>query len=104
MTDTNPPEEREATRRTGLLREFGGSFGDEREAEAVSSATWAFLNEAEPDANRRATLWIAASTWIAADYERCRGRQWSNNSSEGARRADAWIRAMCARRSTSHPR
>lgn len=104
MTDMNPPEERGTTRRTALLREFGGSFGDEREAAAVSSATWAYLNEAEPDARRRATLWLVGSTLVAADYERCRGSQWSNDSLAGARRADAWIRAMCARRSTSQPR
>jgi hypothetical protein len=118
MTDTNPPQERATpdcdTKQdkkpvhhhgllrpigssaipNGMLREWGSSIDEERDAEALSRQTWDFLNNAEPDAGRRATLWLIAQGWIAADYD---------SELEGARRADNWIRAMCKPRSPPQP-
>ena len=118
MTDTNPPEERattdcetdpdkkpehqyrllrpfgSSTNPSGLLREFGRSSADDREAETLSLQTWDFLQKEEPDAGRRAILWLMAQRWIADDYD---------SELLGARRADAWLRAMCKPCSTAQP-
>jgi hypothetical protein len=103
MTDTNPPQEREAKNqdagpsRYQRLRPFGSD--EEAEAEALSSKTWNFLTREEPDASRRAALWLIGSQ-IGAGYDSAFTH---GVSAEGARAADTWIKSMCRSRSSHQP-
>jgi hypothetical protein len=94
MTDTNPPQERETAHQdtdqkiahpAGLWWVLGSAICDQRNAEQISSETSSFLNQVEPDANRRAGLWLL-SRQIGSDYD---------SEAEGARLAGEWVRAMC---------
>jgi hypothetical protein len=95
MGDMNPPKERGLTdrgtdpARYQILRSFGSD--DEHEAEAVYLRTWDYLNRNEPDASRRAELWLMANR-IGADYD---AASVDGVSVEGAHAAGAWIRSMC---------
>lgn len=97
MTDTNPPKERKSTtnaepHRYKILRGFGGD--EEQAAEATYLEAWNFLNTVESDANRRADLWLMAAS-LASGYD--------DESVQGARDADAFIRAMCSPRTSCQP-
>jgi hypothetical protein len=94
MTDTNPPQERETAHQDtnqGIEHPespwwlVGSAICDQRNAEQIGSETWSFLNQIEPDANRRAGLWLL-SRQIGSDYD---------SEPESARIARQWLRAMC---------
>jgi hypothetical protein len=117
MTNTNPPQERatahsqydsqrkwrplaqlaviadEVFKRHEAMRQFGREIQREREidseVEAIGTLTWNFLQQHEPDANRRATLWLVGRTCIEepGEYE---------NPRVGARLFNTWVKAMCA--------
>ena len=97
MTDTNPPEERAISangERHERMRQFGRQLLRVKEAdtdaEAISCATSRFLNRHEPDANRRASLWLIGRTWIEEPCD-------STDPRVGARAMDRWVRAICPR-------
>ena len=93
MTDANPPQERETAHQDTDQIEHPASawwlvdsaICDQHNAEQISFETWSFLNQIEPDANRRANLW-RLSRQIGRGYD---------SAAEGAWFAGEWVRTMC---------
>jgi hypothetical protein len=81
MTDGNPPPERE---RQNLDSTRNSS--DDQSAETIERETWLLLNQTEPNAERRATLWLVGRGWVQSQYD--------EHDPAGARALQKWMRAM----------
>ena len=78
-----------ALQRQAVAREFGRELEREAEAEAINAETWLSLNLQEPDANRRAGLWLIGRNF----FDKGSG---SADPVEGAVAMRDWITAMLA--------
>lgn len=117
MTTANPPPERDTInhddaarhivdcfadmvrrarskfRRQQALHEFGSQITRARaaevEAEAIALDTARLIDRFEPDANRRAAIWLIGRQWIDKPCD-------SSDPRTGARAMQRWVRALLA--------
>ena len=82
MSDTNPPKERTSDHDVNLSWWESG----EELCESVGAETARLIARVEPDANRRAALWLIGRRWIEVQYD--------ENDPEGARAMQHWVRKM----------
>lgn len=111
MPHTNPPQERATTasdiaptrsairlaepsagdlmlRRQVLMQHFAQETDHGAHADVIGLAAWRFLNAHEPDAKRRAAIWLVGRRFIDEPSA-------SLDPRIGTRSIYRWIRAMC---------